>query len=108
MEEGRQRRSEWLVHGAVVAALATAYGVWLQDLMAPPRGAFDLRGLEAGAMFATGLLYAIVTTVAMIWVGRRRAGALVMHLTLLAGIGAFAYGEHAMREAPPTAPSSLW
>lgn len=76
----------WKIHGLALGAfgalyLAVLWGIWTS----PPRG-LDLRGFASGVLLMLLLGYAVVSSVLMIWVGRRTWGPAVMHTLALAGL----------------------
>jgi hypothetical protein len=79
----RAQRRSWLVHWSVLGALLVAFVVWRAlDAQAPP-SAIDLRALVTVVFAAMGLAYALVTTIAMIWLSRVPRGAILLHGVLL-------------------------
>jgi len=82
-------RRAWQIHGVVLAALVVLYiGVFWDHYTGPPRGGFDLTGFAAAILLVVLIGYALISSVLMLWVGRRVWGPLVMHGLALAGYAA--------------------
>ncbi|PCC74717.1 hypothetical protein [Nannocystis exedens] len=79
-------RPAWRIHGLALAALVVLYAYVFGDLLFdPPRGVLDLRGFAAHMSMMLLIAYAVVTSFAMRWVGRRTWGPVVMHVLLAGG-----------------------
>lgn len=73
-------RRAWQIHGVVLAALVVFY-LWVcwDIFTGPPRGGVDFAGAAAVILGVVLFGYVLLSSVLMLWIGRRVWGPIVMH-----------------------------
>src|SRR5690242_6932916 len=79
-EKGRNVRNAWIVHGvALVLWVALYFYLFGEDLFSEKKAVFDLEGFGAAILAEVLACYVIVSSLVMLFVGRRPLVPLVIH-----------------------------
>lgn len=76
----------WRNHCLALGTFAALYLAALWDVWTTPPHGLDLRGFVSGVLLMLLFGYAGVSSLLMIWVGRRAWGPVVMHTLALVGL----------------------